>query len=119
MTITVIARDAEGNESQIEDYLYNEQGKKLKVSYIYDGKELEASEYTYDEKGRLLSEIYRDTEDEYIHSNEYTYTADGRTEHLYLRMPGVFDDTQEITHKLVYIPFDYTEEEWDNIASTY
>ena len=117
--VKVIARDAEGNESWIEDYLYNEQGKKLKVSYTYDGKELEASEYTYDEKGRLLSDIYRDTEDGYIHSNEYTYTADGRTEKLLVKMPGVFEDAQDLSHKLVYIPFEYTEDEWDNIANTY
>ena len=117
--VKVIERDADGNITWTEDYLYNEQGKKLKVSYMYDGKELEATEYTYDEKGRLLSDIYRDTEDGYIHSNEYTYTADGRTEHLHIQMPGEFDDTQEITHKLVYIPFEYTESEWDNIVRTY
>ena len=117
--VKVIARDAEGNESWIEDYLYNEQGKKLKVSYSYDGKELEATEYTYDEKGRLTTHRYHDTVDGYTRLSEYTYTADGRTEHFNIKVPDEYDDTQEPTHKLVYIPFDYTEDEWDNIASTY
>jgi YD repeat-containing protein len=117
--VKVIERDAEGNATWTEDYLYNEQGKELRISYKYDGKEVEFTEYTDDENGRLLSDIYRDTEDGYIHSNEYTYTADGRTEHLHIQMPDEFDDTQEITHKLVYIPFEYNENEWDNIVSTY
>ena len=115
----VLERDADGNITWTEDYLYNEQGKLLKITYTYDGEELEATEYTYDEKGRLLSDIYRDTEDGYIHSSEYTYTADGRTEHLHIQMPGEFDDTQELSHKLVYIPFEYTGEEWYIITRMY
>ena len=117
--VKVIERDAEGNATWIENYLYNEQGKKLKVSYTYDGKEIEFAEYTYDEKGRLTTHRYHDTVEGYTRLSEYTYTADGRTEHLHIQMPGEFDDTQEITHKFVYIPFEYTEDEWDNIASTY
>ena len=115
----VIERDADGNMTWTEDYLYNEQGKLLKITYTYDGEELEATEYTYDEKGRLLSDIYRDTEDGYIHSSEYTYTADGRTEHFSIKVPGEYEDTQELSHKLVYIPFEYTEEEWQIIGRMY
>ena len=117
--IKVIERDAEGNATWIEDYLYNEQGKLLKITYTYDGEALEATEYTYDQKGRLMTHSYHDTEDGYIRLSEYTYTADGRTERFHIRMPGEFDDTQELVHKLVYVPFDYTDEEWDNIVRMY
>lgn len=117
--VQVIERDAEGNATWIEDYLYNEQGKKLKVSYTYDGKEVEFAEYTYDEKGRLITHRYHDTEDGYTRLSEYTYTADGRTEHFNIKVPDEYDDTQDLTHKLVYIPFEYTEEEWNNIIRMY
>lgn len=117
--VKVIERDAEGNATWIDDYLYNEQGKKLKVSYTYDGKEIEFAEYTYDEKGRLITHRYHDTVEGYTRLSEYTYIADGRTEHLHIQMPGEFDDTQELTHKLVYIPFEYTEEEWQIIVRMY
>ena len=117
--VKVIERDAEGNATWIEDYLYNEQGKKLKVSYTYDGKEYEFAEYTYDEEGRLTTHRYHDTVEGYNRLSEYTYTADGRTEHFNIKVPDEYDDTQELTHKLVYIPFEYNENEWDNIVSTY
>jgi YD repeat-containing protein len=117
--IQVLERDADGNVTWTEDYLYNEQGKKLKVSYTYDGEEVEFAEYTYDEKGRLLIHRYHDTVDGYTRLSEYTYTADGRTEHFHIQIPGEFDDTQELTQKLVYIPFEYSEEEWNIIVSMY
>ena len=115
----VIERDADGNISCTDDYLYNEQGKLLKITCTENGEVTDITEYTYDEKGRLLSDIYRDTTDGYVHSNEYTYTADGRTEKLLVKMPGVFEDTQDLSHKLVYVPFEYTDDEWDNIVRMY
>ena len=117
--VKVIEHDAEGNATWIEDYLYNEQGKKLKVSYTYDGKEVEFAEYTYDEKGRLITHRYHDTVDGYTRLSEYTYTADGRTEHFNIKVPDEYDDTQELIHKLVYIPFEYAEEEWEIIVRMY
>ena len=115
----VIERDADGNIFSTDDYLYNEQGKLLKVTCTEDGEEADFTEYAYDEKGRLLIDCYSDPEDGYIHSNEYTYTADGRTEKLHIKMPGEFDDTQDLIHKLVYVPFEYTDAEWDNIVRMY
>jgi YD repeat-containing protein len=117
--VKVIERDAEGNATWTDDYLYNEQGKLLKITCTENGEVTDITEYTYDEKGRLLSDIYRDTTDGYVHSNEYTYTADGRTEKLLVKMPGVFEDTQDLSHKLVYVPFEYTDDEWDNIVRMY
>lgn len=117
--VKVIERDADGNISWTDDYLYNEQGKLIKITCTANGEVTDITEYTYDEKGRLLSDIYRGTKDGYVHSNEYTYTADGRTEKLLVKMPDQFEDTQDITHKLVYIPFEYTENEWNHIVRTY
>jgi YD repeat-containing protein len=111
--------DDAGNILKTEDFSYDGKGNLLKVTCTEDGEVTELTEYTYDEKGRLLSDRYHDTEDGYIRSNEYTYTADGRTEKFYVTMPGEFEDTQELSHKLVYIPFEYTEEEWDNIVRMY
>ena len=115
----VIKRDADGNISWTDDYLYNEQGKLLKITCTENGEVTDITEYTYDEKGRLLSDVYHDPTDGYVHSNEYTYTADGRTEKLLVKMPGVFEDAQDLSHKLVYVPFEYTDDEWDNIVRMY
>ena len=117
--VKVIERDAEGNATWVEDYLYNEQGKKLKVSYTYEDKEVEFAEYAYDEKGRLITHRYHDTVSGYTRLSEYTYTADGRTEHFNIKVPDEYDDTQELIHKLVYIPFEYAEEEWQIIVRMY
>jgi YD repeat-containing protein len=115
----VIERDADGNISWTDDYLYNEQGKLLKITCTENGEVTDITEYTYDEKGRLLSDVYQDPTDGYVHSNEYIYTADGRTEKLLVKMPGVFEDAQDLSHKLVYVPFEYTDDEWDNIVRMY
>ena len=117
--VKVIKRDADGNISWTDDYLYNEQGKLLKITCTENGGVTDITEYTYDEKGRLLSDVYHDTTDGYVRSNEYTYTADGRTEKLLVEMPGVFKDEQDLSHKLVYVPFEYTDDEWDNIVRMY
>ncbi|MBQ1232376.1 MAG: hypothetical protein IIX86_02490 [Clostridia bacterium] len=113
----LISRDADGNIFWTEDYLYNEQGQLLKITCPADGKEAQVTEYTYDEKGRLLSKHYHEAADGYTTSHEYTYTADGRTEKFQEKMPDAFEYMQESTYKLVYIPFAYTEHEWDMIVS--
>lgn len=115
----IIECDADGHMVSTEEYLYNEQGKLLKIIKMVDGEVSDVTECTYDEKGRLLSEHYHDTEDGYTRSSEYTYTADGRTEKFNVKMPDEFDDTQELTHKLVYVPFEYAEAEWHNIIRMY
>ena len=115
----IIGRDADGHIFSTEEYLYNEQGKLIKITHTEDGEVTECTECTYDEKGRLLSDRYYDTEDGYTRSNEYTYTADGRTEKFHVWITGKFDDTQDLTHKFVYVPFEYTAEEWNNIVRMY
>ena len=115
----IIESDADGHVCSIEEYLYNEQGKLIKITRTEDGEVTDVTECTYDEKGRLLSERYQDTEETYTRSSEYTYTADGRTEKFNVKIPNEFDDTQELTHKLVYVPFEYTEAEWHNIVGMY
>lgn len=115
----IIGSDADGHIFSTEEYLYNEQGKLIKITRTEDGEVTDVTECTYDEKGRLLSEHYHNTEDGYTRSNEYTYTADGRTEKFNVKVPDEFDDTQELTHKLVYVSFDYTEAEWRNIVRMY
>ena len=42
--------------------------------------------------------------------------AEYGTEKSQNKMPGAFEDMQEISYKLVYIPFEYTEYEWEVIA---
>lgn len=111
--------DEAGNILTTEDYAYDGKGNLLSITYTEDDEVVQLQEYTYDEKGRMLSDSYRDLTDGYVSTREYTYTADGRTEKFRTVMPDVFEDTQDLTHKLVYIPFEYAEGEWNNIIRMY
>lgn len=63
--------------------------------------------YTYDEKGQIIKILESDGDAE-----EYVYDGNGNiTKIIYISSSGYYSAT-EIEYKLVYIPFDMTEEEF-------
>lgn len=140
--IKVVCEDVDG--SYIEEATYNAEGQILKSTWTeYDGA-ISLSEYRYDEKGRLVEILFtEDGEDSgfrratfddkdqiitehifytdgYEFTNSYEYDEHGNTiKTTYITADSEScDDVIESTYKLVYLPFDYTEEEWMEICDS-
>ena len=112
-----IQKDKDGNQILTEEYLYDEKGNLIKHNYFEKDSIFAASEYTYNELGHLIKEHYTYT-DTYVCDYEYTCDANGNpiTEHI--TNTEDYEGTYKYTYKLVYIPFEYSDEEWEDLRDS-
>ena len=127
----------------IQETTYDAEGKILKDTWTEDGI-VSLSDYHYDEKGRLVEVIFTENGEDsgfkratfndkdqmitehvfytagYEYTNSYEYDEHGNV------VKGTYTDTDSetcddvivSTYKLVYLPFEYTEEEWIEICDS-
>jgi hypothetical protein len=124
--------------NSIEEITYNEVGKILKQTWYEDGEVYSIYDYYYDEKGRLRETLFTDDGEDggfrkvtfndkdqmltehvfytfgYEYTNNYEYDEHGNVIKTTYINPDIEigSDVTESTYKLVYLPFEYTEEEW-------
>ena len=129
-----------GNE--VEEKTYNEAGKILKKTWAKEGGDVFlVYDYNYDEKGRLVEILFTEEGEDggfrrvtfndkdqmitehvcytfgYEYTNNYEYDEHGNVIKTTYINPDIEigSDITESTYKLVYLPFEYTEEEWEAI----
>ena len=73
---------------------YNDKGQKTTEHGIYTDEYEYTYNYEYDENGNAIKTTYTDTDNE---GNEYS-------------------DVTETAYKLVYLPYEYTEDEWGELC---
>jgi hypothetical protein len=125
----------DGNE--IEETVYNEAGKILKKSWSKEGDDAYlVYDYSYDEKGRLVEIIftrvgepegfrkvtYNDKDqmltehllynDGYEYTNIFEYDEHGNAIKTTYSDNEGDEDVTESAYKLVYLPYEYTEDDW-------
>jgi YD repeat-containing protein len=113
--IQEIVTDENSNETTIYEHTYDEQGNPLAIM-VKEGDSVSiGTECTYDEKGQLIRK-HHNYSDEFFVTWEYAYDANGNVINTHININGSSDETYTTEYKLVYIPFEYTEEEWDRIV---
>ena len=113
--IQEIVTDENSNETTIYEHSYDEQGNPLAIM-VKEGDSVSlGTECTYNEKGQLIRE-HHNYSDGFFVTWEYAYDANGNVINTHINTNGSSDETYTTEYKLVYIPFEYTEEEWDRIV---
>jgi hypothetical protein len=111
--------DESGSTVMIDEYEYDEKGRKIRhIIKRGDGEIDVTNEFTYDEEDRMIRESYTSSF-HYAYTNTYTYDAHDNLLKIDSTMTdsaGTHEQTIEFKYKLVYIPFDYSEEEWTDIC---
>ena len=110
-----IMSDENGNAFTIYEYSYDEQGNLLETTIKEGDSTWTMTKCTYDEKGQLISE-YFDFGDGHFFAYEYAYDDNGNVSKKRVYGSSGYDDTYTTEYKLVYIPFEYTEEEWNRLV---
>ena len=98
-------------DKSIDDYTYDENGNLIKEVHTYSDGDKYIYDYTYDENGNLIKEVhtYSDSDKEIY---DYTYDEKGN---LIKKVYTDSDGDKEIagiTYKFVYIPFEFSVEEF-------
>ena len=135
------------NETHVEEFTYDAQGKLLKKTWAIEGGEVYSIyDYQYDEKGRLHQILFtEDGEDGgyrkltyndkdqlitehvfYTFGYEFTYNYEYDEQGSVIKMmyshteleSGTYSDVTESSYKLVYLPFDYSEDEWQELCDS-
>jgi YD repeat-containing protein len=135
------------DETIIEETTYNESGEISKITWTTDGDEDGARttyEYSYDEKGRLAEILFTENGEDsgfrrvtfndkdqmitehvfytfgYECTNNFEYDECGNVIRMTYTNPDatIGNDVTESEYKLVYIPFEYTEDEWVEICDS-
>ena len=135
------------DETIIEETTYNEAGEISKITWTTDGDGDDARttyEYSYDEKGRLAEILFTENGEDsgfrrvtfndkdqmitehvfytfgYEYTNNFEYDECGNVIRTTYTNPDstIGNDVTESEYKLVYIPFEYTEEEWVEICDS-
>ena len=102
---------SEGGDEEVYEYVYDVEGRVIKTSYSGSSISGEScTEYIYDEKGNLIQEILTNS---IGGKNIRGYVYDEYGNILKLECIASNGDIKkyEIVYKLVYIPFDISEEE--------
>ena len=113
--VRAISKDESGNVVSEEQYEYNAAGNRTKAVLINGGKILATFEYTFDEKGQPIRE-YSMYGSEFYFSYDYSYDANGNRIKSVCKYGQSYEDTLDVEFKFVYIPFEYSDEEWKNLV---
>ena len=114
--------EVEGGEVySIDDYLYDEKGRLVEIRFTEDGEDGGYKKVTYNDKDQIHTThavyIY---EYVYEYTNTYEYDEHGnRIKEIYATPSDEeCDDVIESTYQFVYVPFEYTEDDWEEIFDT-
>lgn len=100
----------------IYDYYYDEKGRPVEILFTEEGEDGGFRRVTFNDKDQMLTEhVYYTFGYEYIYN--YEYDEHGNVIKAIYTNPDatVGNDITESTYKFVYIPFEYTEQEWRDI----
>ena len=109
--LKITATNENGEVDSITDYEYDEKGRHVKTVYTRDGDFSGFRSITYNDKDQKIAEHAS-----YAFGYEYTYGYE-YDEHgnavgvTYVDGDG-YSDAVVSTYKLVYLPYEYTEDEW-------
>ena len=112
-----VLKDESGNMVEVEEYLYNEKGQNVKINYTENGKIVRFCDYTYNEEGYLIREYY-ESEVDFSYTNDYTYDANGNIIKEHTTYKDNTESLRECSFKLVYVPFEYSEDDWNHFIDT-
>ena len=103
----------------IDDYHYDEKGRLTEILFTEKGEDSGFRRVTFNDKDQMITEHVRYAFG-YEYTNNYEYDEHGNVIKTTYISPDieVGNDVTESTYKLVYLPFDYTEEEWEAIYDT-
>jgi hypothetical protein len=107
----------EGGEIySIYDYHYDEKDRLVEILFTEDGEDGGFRRVTFNDKDQMLTEHAFYTSG-YEYTNSYEYDEHGNVIKTTYINPDIEigSDVTESTYKLVYLPFEYTEEEWSAI----
>jgi YD repeat-containing protein len=113
-----------GELYSVDDYKYDEKGRLVEVLFTELGEDIGYRKITYNDKDQMLSEhIFYTFNFEYTNSFEYDEHGNAvkTTCSSVDSMSGetiTYSDVTDSEYKLVYLPFDYTEEEWTEICDS-
>ena len=110
-------KDENGTEIEAEEHVYDENGNTLAINFIKNGEITGTETYSYSEDGKLVSKRFGG-EDDYFSIIEYTYDANGNPTKKHETYSYGLEVTTEMTFKLVYVPYEYTAEDWQYIIDT-
>ena len=111
----------DGEVYSINDYIYDEAGRLVEIRFTEEGEDGGFKKTTYNEKDQMITEhVFYTFDHEY--TNNYEYDEHGNiVKTTYERTSsedGLYQDVTESTYKLVYLPFDYTEEDWIDVCDS-
>ena len=114
--IKEVYTSSNGSKS-IYDYTYDMNGNCIKEVYTYSDGDKSVSDYTYDTNGNLIKEIITDYDgDKYV--LDYTYDDHGNLiKAVYSEVDFDYECsvTLETEYKLVYIPVELSEEQFEEM----
>ena len=111
-----IYTDADGDKS-IYDYTFDTNGNLIKTVYTsYNGNK-SITDYTYDATGNLIKEVYTDTDGD-KDTTDYSYDENGNIIKYECTYYYGYKISFAIDYKFVYIPYDISEEELEEIYIT-
>ena len=113
----IISKDESGNELIVDDYFYDEKGRHIKTTYIEADTITGFLEYTYNDADQILSERYEYGEDE-VYTFFYTYDGNGTVVEIREEEIDNYVVICKAVNKLVYVPFEYSKEEWQRLIDT-
>ena len=129
----------------VEEMTYNAAGDILKDTWLENGEVYSTYDYSYDEKGRLVEMTFtiageatsyrktisynekdQKTTEHAVHTDEYEYTYNYEYDEHGNAVKTTYDekgsegyeysDVTDTTYKLVYLPYEYTEDEWTDLC---
>ena len=129
----------------VEEMTYNAAGDILKDTWLENGEVYSTYDYSYDEKGRLVEMTFtiageatsyrktisynekdQKTTEHVVYTNEYEYTYNYEYDEHGNAVKTTYDekgsegyeysDVTDTTYKLVYLPYEYTEDEWTDLC---
>ena len=112
--IAAYQKDADGNETYNILYTYDEKGRTIKETYSSMGEGKGFNEFAYDDNDRLIREHYDFGDGTYV-TYEYSYDDHGNTGTGHMKNSDNEEQFREAEYKLVYVPYDLTEEGWQDL----
>ena len=114
-----ILKDDGGNVVSIEEYFYDENGQNVKIDCTKNGEIDSFYDFTYNEAGHLIREYHEDKgegeEEDFSYTSEYTNDEHGNIIKDHTKYNDNTEWIRESSFKLVYVPFEYSEEDWKDL----
>ena len=103
----------------IHDYHYDDKDRLVEILFTQEGEDGGFRRITFNDKDQIVTEHTFYTMG-YEYTNNYEYDAHGNAiKTIYANKDSeVCEDVIESTYKLVYLPFEYTEDAWMEICDS-